>query len=445
MLQFGSLCRNYIGIYFLSGTEFSHSRRYTWPIFSAFRNQNLRLIFLSVALLSMLWIAVPVQAGNLDSPAAPDSAGSAMYSLSDIYDRLRLGAAGSKRSGAFREPVTGPASTGYTLDDIMDQAPYIDNVNGAIPEQVVANKSYWGMRDGYWGPLTGTAVNGGNIAGVDGSRSIVIPDGFYSAGKTATVNDVDLLSANIRSGVNLFGVTGDGFVVDTRSGNATAAEIQSGRIAWVNGVEVTGSANCSTNTLPAPVPRTGQAKCYDPALNTEISCAGTGQDGDYQAGIPWPVPRFVDNSNGTVRDQLTGLVWLKNASCMTFYVDDLAGSNTRLWRDALLSANSLSNGYCGLSDNSVAGDWRLPNVRELYSLFDLGRVNPGLSNAAGTGSWSEGDAFSSVPTNYFWSSTSRENSPGRADFAWMVSSSPNYVTSGNKSTAYAVWPVRDGL
>ena len=32
---------------------------------------------------------------------------------------------------------------------------------------------------------------------------------------------------------------------------------------------------------------------------------------------------------------------------------------------------SLENGSCGLSDGSVAGDWRLPNIRELHSLFDV--------------------------------------------------------------------------
>lgn len=49
------------------------------------------------------------------------------------------------------------------------------------------------------------------------------------------------------------------------------------------------------------VPKTGQTTCYD-ANGSVIPCAGTGQDGDIQAGVAWPDPRFTDNGNGTVTD-----------------------------------------------------------------------------------------------------------------------------------------------
>jgi Protein of unknown function (DUF1566) len=115
---------------------------------------------------------------------------------------------------------------------------------------------------------------------------------------------------------------------------------------------------------PAPVPQTGQT-----------TSRATGDDGDIQAGITWPVPRFTDQSNGTVRDNLTGLIWLKLATCF----------GDQSWQQALDAANALASGSCGLSDGSVAGDWRLPNIRELLSLIDFGFFNPALSNAAGTG------------------------------------------------------------
>ncbi|HXE98165.1 MAG TPA: hypothetical protein VN642_17305, partial [Dongiaceae bacterium] len=70
------------------------------------------------------------------------------------------------------------------------------------------------------------------------------------------------------------------------------------------------SANASTVQLP----RTGQTLCYNNAGGV-IPCAGTGQDGDKLAGTPWPNPRFTDNADGTVTDNLTGLIWLKNARC----------------------------------------------------------------------------------------------------------------------------------
>ena len=45
----------------------------------------------------------------------------------------------------------------------------------------------------------------------------------------------------------------------------------------------------------------------------------------------------------------------------------------------------LKSGQCGLTDGSVAGNWRLPNVKELQSLIDFAYSKPALSNAVGTG------------------------------------------------------------
>ena len=50
-----------------------------------------------------------------------------MYSLDDLYNRLTSGAPGSKRSGPFKPPSTGPvAGTMYTLDALMARMPRID-------------------------------------------------------------------------------------------------------------------------------------------------------------------------------------------------------------------------------------------------------------------------------------------------------------------------------
>ena len=70
--------------------------------------------------------------------------------------------------------------------------------------------------------------------------------------------------------------------------------------------DYTGECECPAGicTNKALVPKTGQTTSYD-----------TGDDGEYQKGFEWPVPRFTDNENGTVTDNLTGLIWLKNANC----------------------------------------------------------------------------------------------------------------------------------
>ena len=187
---------------------------------------------------------------------------------------------------------------------------------------------------------------------------------------------------------------------------------------------------------PAAVGATGQVTCYDEA-GAVIACAGTGQDGDLRPGVAWPTPRFVDNGDGTVRDNLTSLIWLKDSTCA-----ELAGTNTigrGSWTTALTAAAALASGVCGLTDGSVAGDWRLPSRFELESLLDLEYWDPALSNAVGTGQWSEGDAFSGVQSYYYWSSSSSVN---YAQLAWYVNLNYGYVSNDDKTSSYDVWPVR---
>ncbi len=171
---------------------------------------------------------------------------------------------------------------------------------------------------------------------------------------------------------------------------------------------------------PAPVVRTGQTGCWD-ASGTPISCAGTGQDGELVKGVSVS-PRFTDNADGTVKDNLTGLIWLKNANCF----------GPRNWTTALTDANTLASGACGLTDGSVAGNWRLPNVKELPSLLDYGRFDPALPL---------GHPFSGVQPNVYWSSSSTASSP---NYAWDVFFNSGLVFQDNKNSSYYVWPVRGG-
>lgn len=171
------------------------------------------------------------------------------------------------------------------------------------------------------------------------------------------------------------------------------------------------------------LPRTGQTVCYD-AAGGVIACAGTGQDGDTLKGAAQPSPRFTDNNNGTVTDNLTGLVWLKNADCW--------GAVT--WQTALTTANGLAgnNTQCNLNDGSAAGDWRMPNLAELESLVDLSQNNPAIP---------AGHPFSNVQAYAYWSSSTRAN---YTDEAWLVYMNGGYVNNFFKDYTYYVWPVRGG-
>jgi hypothetical protein len=167
-------------------------------------------------------------------------------------------------------------------------------------------------------------------------------------------------------------------------------------------------------TPPAPVPKTGQATPYK-----------VGDDGDLKKGVAWPDPRFSDNSDGTVTDNLTGLIWLRDANCF----------GAVNWDTALANANALAAPYpaCSLTDPSKAGDWRLPNIRELSSLVDASTFNPAIST---------GHPFLNVQTDKLYQSSTTD--PLRADFLLAVS-----MTTGSMNKAiygalnyYYFWPVR---
>ena len=63
----------------------------------------------------------------------------------------------------------------------------------------------------------------------------------------------------------------------------------------------------------------------------------------------WYHREFTDNNDGTVTDNQTGLIWLKEANCF----------GLRNWNEALTDCNGLASGSCGLTDGSNVGDWEV--------------------------------------------------------------------------------------
>jgi len=442
---------------------------------------------LNCVLLSVLFFFIPMAAlaGDLDSPAAPTDAASAMYTLEAIYNRLDAGTAGAKRAGAFTEPSAGPtAGTGRTLDDVMGKAPSVDAANGAGMADVLATKTFWGLKTGGWGLLTGTMPT--NTLSADNDT---VSAGYYAA-TTLSAVDADLTAPNIVSGKTIFGkvgtaiaATGDaeagdvltghtfsktgaagvsGTMPDKEGDNASTAQAQSGGVNFFtapagyydggdrvsatdaqvaaldtdvvtdnikNTVTIFGVIGTYEGESTAPVAKTGQTP------TVPLNLAPDGSDGNLQKGVAWPSPkRFSNNGDGTVTDNLTGLIWLQDAECF----------GLRTWATALSDCNGLASGTCSLNDSSIATDWRLPNVKELQSLIDFAYYNPALSNDAGTGHWTTGDdSFTGVQWNKYWSSTTTASDPSNKAFAVDLGSG-DVLNSHKRDATHYVWPVRGG-
>jgi len=173
------------------------------------------------------------------------------------------------------------------------------------------------------------------------------------------------------------------------------------------------------------LPKTGQTSCHD-VSGTAIACAGTGQDGESQAGAAWPSPRFTENADHTMTDGLTGLVWSKEGK-----TPGPAACNPgmrKTGQGALDYVKCLNtNRYLGKSD------WRLPNRNELASL-----VNHGQSDSA---IWLNTQGFSNVQAGSYWSSSTYAYTPRNA---WGVNMQDGAETPFAKKHDINVWPVRSG-
>jgi hypothetical protein len=98
---------------------------------------------------------------------------------------------------------------------------------------------------------------------------------------------------------------------------------------------------------------------------------------------------FVSNGNGTVTDTATGLMW---------QWDDV---NNTTWGEALSQCKTLP---------LASRKWRLPNIRELTTMVNYGKISPAMDTTI----------FSTAtsPQSY-WSSTSDTNSPSNAWIAYV--------------------------
>jgi len=133
--------------------------------------------------------------------------------------------------------------------------------------------------------------------------------------------------------------------------------------------------------------------------------------------------RFTDNGNGTVTDNHSRLIWLKNANCF----------GRQDWSTAMTLARRLSSGDCGLRDGSGAGQWRLPSKEEWETLIDKNASAPMLP---------AGHLFTGVQSDEYWSSTTYRDSTGDAR---IVTLNVDYVGPLAKvSASNSVWPVRGG-
>ena len=119
---------------------------------------------------------------------------------------------------------------------------------------------------------------------------------------------------------------------------------------------------------------TGQLGCYD-NYGELVTCPSEGepfygQDNQNNGNQP----SYTDNGDGTVTDNVTGLMWQQSPD--TDGDGDIDAEDKLTYDEAIARAEALNLG--GHSD------WRLPTIKELYSLIDFNGSDPSIYDGTDT-------------------------------------------------------------
>ena len=129
-----------------------------------------------------------------------------------------------------------------------------------------------------------------------------------------------------------------------------------------------------TSKTTVTLPDTGQATSYT---------STSGEDADFTINSP----SFTDNGDGTVTDNVTGLIWQKtDGGEMTF---------------------EKASTYCKLLNLGGTTDWRLPTSHELFDINNFDKVNPALNTVY----------FTITAAEYWWTSEPRADDAANV---WVV-------------------------
>lgn len=143
---------------------------------------------------------------------------------------------------------------------------------------------------------------------------------------------------------------------------------------------LTAPAAAGPGGLTFAVVDTGQSDCYGTGRGfgpVRQSCARSGELAGQDAQYPGNPPRYEDNGDGTVSDLVTGLMWEKRFA------------RAVPWDSAADRARAATTGG--------HRDWRVPTIKELYSLMNFDGATGSMRSMTSTPS----DAKPYLDTTFF--------------------------------------------
>jgi len=230
----------------------------------------------------------------------------------------------------------------------------------------------------------GTATRGAATGGTSTTGGMTSAGGATSSGGAVTGG----------AATSTGGVTSTGGTVVTGGTGASGGVVDGGTTSPAGGTTANG---CSTCSIGLVFERYDNA-CLDPAW---AEWPMPNSQADVTAGAP-NLESYTDNGDGTVTDNVTGLMW-----------QQVVPSATYTWANAVA--------YCPTLALAGHSSWRLPSRIELESIVDFGQSSPSIN----------GTYFPSTPKDWFWSSSPVAGSPSYAWGVYFFNGSASYgVVSG---------------
>jgi hypothetical protein len=160
------------------------------------------------------------------------------------------------------------------------------------------------------------------------------------------------------------------------------------------------------------------------SLNSPLIQAQTCQTNTIKATTP--SNRFTVNTNGTVLDTKTALLWKQCTEGLTGINCATGNATAYTWQGALQQAQTVNTtGFAGYKD------WRVPNIKELDSIVEIQCYSPAINSII----------FPNTQSDYYWSSSPVAR---YSYYAWIVDFDNGSDGWNGKNYGYFVRLVRGG-
>jgi len=385
------------------------------------------LLVASVLVLGLAW-----RSAQAVGQCCGDCNGDSKVAINELVTAVNRALSGCQDDGVCDASVaTCAAQLGTCNTNLTNVQANLDTCNGSLTTcntgtataaDVLAGKTF-SSSAGLGG--SGTMPNNGAVSITPGTTPQTIAAGYHS-GAGSVAGDADLTAANIKIGVNLFGVTGT--------------------LGCGNGVIDAGEP-CDQNNLDG-------ATCV--SLGYAFGVLQCGANCAFDTSGCYSV-RFTDNGDGTVSDAQTGLMWEKKGhldgvpvvcssaivcpdphdadNLYTFSADNPLGPPGTAFTVMLVQLNA-DGGFASHTD------WRLPTLDELRSIADYAALNSPTVAAdfnSGCTSSCDGIACSCTGAGRHWTN---DLVPSISGNAWLVAFSDGSVLNDSRDTDYYARAVR---